>query len=152
MPLAGERERISITLELPWPVVETIALAARQEHRDLASERVKVAKALLANRQRRQEAFPAVVFGEPCWDMILNLYIASLTAHPIDVSSLCAASGAPKTTALRHLDKLVDDGLVIRSGDLVDARRIIVVASETLREQIERWIDHLALSLDLGSP
>jgi len=84
--------------------------------------------------------------------MILQLYIADKAGKPIDVSSLCASTGVPKTSALRHLDRLADEGLVRRYDDNVDGRRIFVQPNDALRLQIERWLDAASLSLEIGPP
>ena len=84
--------------------------------------------------------------------MILHLYLSDIDGQPIDVSSLCASSGAPKTTALRHLDKLASAGLIKRIHDATDARRIFVRPDEVLRERIGQWFDRVMLSLDICPP
>lgn len=152
MPFADEQERIPVRLELPRSVVEAAILAALTEDRDIARDRERLARIIVTNRQRRQAYFPSIAFGEPSWDMILHLYLSDISGQPIDVSSLCASSGAPKTTALRHLDKLTGAGLVKRIGDATDARRIFVRPDDALRERIGQWFDRVMLSLDVCPP
>lgn len=126
-------------------------LAARREARDEPKDRERLARIMLRSRQRRKDSFPSVIFGEPGWDMILQLYVAHCAGETIDVSGLCGCTGVPKTTALRHLDRLAAQQLVERLDDSADGRRIFVRLSRTLREQTEQWLDAASLSLDLGS-
>lgn len=123
-------------------------LAARGDQRE--KDRESLARVILKGRQRRSTYLPAVAFGEPGWDMILQLYVADCTGRPIDVSALCSSTGVPKTTALRHLDRLAARDLVERRSDDADGRRIFVLMGDTLRSQTERWLDATALALDLG--
>ncbi|WP_143066761.1 MarR family transcriptional regulator [Sphingobium sp. YR768] len=106
---------------------------------------------MLRSRERRKHSFPSVTFGEPGWDMILQLYVAYCAGEVIDVSGLCGCTGVSKTTALRHLDRLAAQQLVERLDDSADGRRIFVQPSKTLLEQTEQWLDAASLSLDIES-
>ncbi|MDQ1158905.1 DNA-binding MarR family transcriptional regulator [Sphingomonas sp. SORGH_AS 950] len=152
MPLADEQDRISVRVELPRTFVEAVILSARRDTGDRADQRNRLARIILKNRQRRQEMFPAVAFGEPAWDMILQIYVADHAGQAVDVSSLCASTGIPKTSALRHLDRLVECGLVRRQPDTVDTRRVYVLPNDALREQTERWLDTMNLAVEIGPP
>lgn len=151
MPRADEHDRISVRLELPRRFVEAVILAASREARDRPKDRERLARVMLRSRQRRKDSFPSVIFGEPGWDMILQLYVSYCEGEPIDVSGLCGCTGVSKTTALRHLDRLAAQQLVERLDDSADGRRVFVRLSKTLREQTEQWLDAASLSLDIGS-
>jgi DNA-binding MarR family transcriptional regulator len=58
--------------------------------------------------------------------MLLDLAASSAEFKRVSVSSLCYASGAPATTALRWIAALVDCGLVSRTPDSGDGRRVFV--------------------------
>ncbi len=152
MPLADEQERVGIRLELPRSIVETVILAARRQTFDQRQDRERLARIILKSRQRRAAGFPGVAFGEPGWDMILQLYIADCVGQPIDVTGLCGSAGVPKTTALRHLDQLERLQLVERRDDDTDGRRIFVELTPSLRAQAERWLDSTCIALDIGPP
>lgn len=126
-------------------------LAARREARDRPKDRERLARVMLRSRERRRDSFPSVIFGEPGWDMILQLYVSHCEGEPIDVSGLCGCTGVSKTTALRHLDRLAAQDLVERLDDTMDGRRVFVRLSNALREQTEQWLDAANLSLDIGS-
>ena len=152
MAPTDDQERVGIQLELPRSVVESVILAARRRDHDQQEERERLARIIVRSRQQRAASFPAIVFGEPGWDMILQLYIADCAGRPVDVSSLCAATGVAKTTALRHLDRLEQLDILERRADRVDGRRIFVLLREDLRRQTERWLDSMRLALDIGTP
>lgn len=73
-----------------------------------------------------QDKVPVDLFGEPAWDMLLDLYIAKHTGKRISVSSLCAAASVPATTAIRWINIMVDKGLVSRDDDRTDGRRVFI--------------------------
>lgn len=80
--------------------------------------------------------------------MMLDLYIADYYGRQVDISGLCIAAGTPTTTALRHIETLVEHGYVIRRSDAHDGRRTIVVASETLRSGLNTWLDQHVAEVD----
>lgn len=74
-------------------------------------------------RRRRERFFGSDLFGEPAWDMLLELYAAELAGRRECVSGLCCVSGVPTTTALRWISLLEDSGWIARKADVLDRRR-----------------------------
>ena len=85
-----------------------------------------VARHMYHQRRRRREFFGAKLFGEPAWDLLLDLYIAAREDKRVSVTSACIAADVPSTTALRWIGVLEKEGLVIRENDVADARRIFI--------------------------
>lgn len=73
-------------------------------------------------RRRRDRVF-GPLFGEPGWDVLLDLLIMEGKGRRVPVSSACIASGASHSTALRQIDELVRQGLIERERDEHDKRR-----------------------------
>lgn len=101
----------------------------------LSSERraefARQARQLYANRRRRTEIFANTeLFGEPAWDILLDLYVAHSERKSVSVSSACIGSAAPPTTGLRWLGLLAEHDLVMREHDASDQRRVIVRLTE----------------------
>jgi DNA-binding MarR family transcriptional regulator len=95
------------------------------------SDAVEAARRYLRLRRRRESLFASGgfgegMFGEPVWDMILDLYVARSQGKRISVSSLCLAAAVPPTTALRHINLMVQGGLATRQGDPDDARKVYI--------------------------
>lgn len=103
------------------------------------------ARMLLAIRRLRDQLFPQQLLGEPSWNILLDLYVADIEDRPISVSSACLASAAPATTGLRHLDFLVEQGLVVREADKTDKRRIFVKLSPGTRSAFESFMKRLTV-------
>ncbi len=93
-------------------------------HVDLDAETLRIAKFLYEARRRRDAASPIRgLFGEPGWDILLDLFIARKSRTPLQVSSVCAGAGLPSTTVLRWIARLEREGLIVRVADQEDARR-----------------------------
>jgi len=67
--------------------------------------------------------FDSILFGEPGWDILLDLYVATVQDRKISVSSACIGAAVPSTTALRWLNLLSERGMIERYPDPLDARR-----------------------------
>ncbi|MBO9711914.1 winged helix DNA-binding protein [Sphingomonas sp.] len=101
-------------------------------------------RAILRARRMRDEFFPAGLFPDPAWDMLLDLYATHLEEAKVTVSALCIASAVPATTALRWLEILESEGLVVRNPDTKDRRRIHVSLSD---DGLARMRDYLAAGI-----
>lgn len=91
---------------------------------EIDAESYRLAKALYELRRRRDAANPIKgLFGEPGWDILLDLYLARHRNEELQVSSVCIEAGVPSTTILRWIARLEREGLVYRATDRGDARR-----------------------------
>lgn len=99
--------------------------SGRNHHRDDPMWLV-MARQAYRDRRRRNELFDSDLFGEPAWDILLDLFIAAKEAKPISITSACIGAAAPSTTALRWLNILERQGLIEREGDARDLRRSFV--------------------------
>jgi len=90
----------------------------------------RMVRQVIANRQARARFFDAELFGDPAWDMLLDLTAARGEGAEVSVTSLCIASGVPATTALRWLTQMVESGLFVRVPDPADRRRAFIALSD----------------------
>jgi hypothetical protein len=109
-------------------------LVPPQTRRDLVQR-------LIVERRDRARYFDADLFGEPIWDMLLDLYVAEIDGRQISVKSLCIASCVPGTTALRQLDTLTRRGLLMRRPDPFDRRRSFVCMAAGVADRITAYLD-----------
>lgn len=85
------------------------------------------ARRLYRDRRARGGLFgDEALFGEPAWDLLLDLFIAAKERKRVPVTSACIGAAVPTTTALRWLAVMEDRGLILREADPSDARRIFV--------------------------
>ncbi len=85
---------------------------------------------IIANRQARAKFFDPALFGDPAWDMLLDLTAAHAEGARVSVTSLCIAAAVPATTALRWLTQMVESGIFIRVPDPSDKRRAFIALSD----------------------
>jgi len=106
---------------------ETASLSPTQRRKVFAD----MARATYAKRRKRSAIFgDPELFGEPAWDILLDLYIAQAEEKPVSVSSACIGSASPPTTGLRWLGVLAEQGLIEREHDPEDQRRVLVHLTE----------------------
>lgn len=85
-----------------------------------------VAEAEYRARGDRNKYIDAELLGEPCWDILLDLFVNHVRGKRQSVTSCAIASRVPPTTALRWIGELEQRGSVRRVKDPVDARRVYV--------------------------
>lgn len=90
----------------------------------------QMVRQIIANRQARARFFAPELFGDPAWDMLLDLTAAHGEGARVSVTSLCIAAGVPATTALRWLTQMVESGIFVRVPDPADRRRAFIALSE----------------------
>lgn len=106
-------------------------------------KRRQMAESLVAARRRRSELMPGVEFGEPCWDILLDLYLAHSRQRRISISSVCIAAGVPTTTALRHIHTMLRRGQLLREADQTDGRRAFITLAPEMILAVEQVLDFL---------
>ncbi len=120
--------------------VQADARMHRKLYGDLAREAYAV-------RRRRTAIFDNdELFGEPAWDILLDLYIANVENKSVSVSSACIGSAAPPTTGLRWLGVLSEQGLIAREHDPEDQRRVLVRLTEKGLTAMDEYFASLGLT------
>ncbi len=113
------------------------------DERTAYRQRAKAVRRMLRQRRMREQYFPADLFADPAWDMLLDLYAARLERQPVSVSSLCIAAAVPATTALRWIKTMTDAGLFLREADPHDGRRIFIGLAEAAFDALARYFEAL---------
>lgn len=89
-----------------------------------------IASRVYGSRRRRARHFDPTMFGDPAWDMLLDLFIARARGKEVQTLSLCMASGVPGTTALRWIAVLEKHGLVERRATPHDRRAKLIALTQ----------------------
>lgn len=150
-PLADELMAIADRLRIAasiWPGEDAPTPRANDTSREFQSQQrpshnhLALARKAYALRRKRGAIFGNPdLFGEPAWDILLDLFIAQGEGKSVSVSSACIGSAAPATTGLRWLGVLADEGLIKREPDPEDNRRVMVRLTHTGRAAMERYFE-----------
>lgn len=105
---------------------------------------LKKAEKIYKFRRQREKTFASGdLFGDPGWDILLDLYISHLKGIFISVTSACSAAQVPLTTGLRWLTEMEKENLIERAFDEKDHRRrwvrLTPVAIKKMTELLEMY-------------
>lgn len=89
-------------------------------------------------RRYRDRAFgKAELFGEPSWDMLVDLFIAIEEGRRLTAAELCSVAGAPFHTAYRWLALMESQGLVVRLFSENDPKESGIIISAQARQDMK---------------
>jgi DNA-binding MarR family transcriptional regulator len=91
-----------------------------------------------ARRERARYLCPEL-FAEPAWDILLDLLRAEIARQRVSVSSLCIASGVPATTALRYINTMTEQEIIVRRRDPRDGRRVFIELTSKVSGALRRY-------------
>jgi len=106
---------------------------------------VEIARRLYQLRKRRDAELGNLLFSEPAWDILLDLFISDYDDRQLSVSAVCIGARAPSATALRYLSLLQESELVERVRDVTDGRRSHVKLTILGRRRMTNLLAMLAL-------
>jgi hypothetical protein len=121
---------------------------AQSQTSQAQAARVATARWLYWSRGLRPFTLEGDIFGEPAWDLLLDLYIREKSGARSSVTSACIGSRAPHTTALRHIAALCRKGWITRLPDEADKRRFWLVLTSAAIEKLDQHFDKLAETVD----
>lgn len=117
-----------------------VTFAPQQETAASQQWFIERATTLMKDRQLRKRFLPVDLFREPGWDMMIAIYIADSAGDPVNVKTLVAMVDGPATTSQRWIDHLDRLGLVSRTTDPFDRRRIEVSLTAAGRTAMEGYL------------
>lgn len=98
------------------------------------------ARRLLRVRAQRNDIVGAESLRDPAWDMLLDLYGNESGDGAMMISALCMGSGVPQTTALRHIYRLAELGLLEIADHPTDQRRTMVRLADHVVPRMARLL------------
>lgn len=122
-----------------WMVEDRTTLTPHKRIGKPALPDPRYLRRIIQHRQLRTRHFPADLFADPAWDIILDLAIARIEQKRVSITSACIASGVPPTTALRWITHMTNLGLLKRTEDDLDKRRAFVALSDKAAEALARY-------------
>jgi len=97
-------------------------------------------EALLRLRRTREQYFGSTLFGEPAWDIMIELMIARIDGHEKKTSELGAFLGSSDSDRRAFIDALIESRLVERFHNGNDeADDYVALSSEAARRMAELY-------------
>lgn len=101
----------------------------------------EVAAQLYQERRLRDACFKEVdIFGEPAWDILLDVAFAEAKGERLSISKVCIGSCVPVSTALRWINILHSRDLVYKVGDTGDPLETFVRLTEQGHEKTKKYL------------
>lgn len=118
--LRAEMQALKCSLEQAIGKDQGPVVPPPREPRQIDADMVrKLARAEAA----RASVIGGKILGDPAWNILLDLLLASLEGRRVAVSSACIVTGVATTTALRLINRMISDGVLVRVPDEADGRR-----------------------------
>lgn len=103
------------------------------------------ARRLIVERRMRDRLLNTPeLFGEPAWDILLDLFVAHVSGQLVSTSNACISSTAPATTGLRYLKALEDKKLIERVRHQSDGRVVYVSLTQNAVTQMIHLLSRYA--------
>ena len=138
-------ERVDAIDRQTRKLIEDAERAAAMHDADLT----EFARQILAGRRQRDVYFDPMLFSNPAWDILLNLYIADGEGRRVSVIESCAASTVPQGVALRWLGYLKQEDMVVETPDPAHPRHTMIRLTDQTRMAISAYLGSL-FALGLG--
>lgn len=139
--LADEVRRLASLLQKDGGPDVDGAHSHRRSDKDLDAVLVKK---LIRAEYSRARVIGGKILGDPAWNILLDLLLASLEGRHVAVSSACIVAGVATTTALRLVNRMVEDQVLVRIPDENDGRRHFLAIEPTVEQALKAYILDLA--------
>lgn len=113
------------------------APAASTEDLALENARASIRRRLL----RRQLIGAEELFGEPAWEMLIDLFIHGCERKLLSITSLCVTASMPMSSCLRLTQKLCDAGILLRVPDRMDGRRSFIRLQPAIAHRMRAYFE-----------
>lgn len=100
----------------------------------------ELVRAARAHWERRKCVLPGLTLEDPRWLMALELLLAAEEGRAVTVTNLTAAAQVPFSTALRHINAMVEEGLLQRVKHPTDGRVAFVTLSADLARSLTAYL------------
>jgi DNA-binding MarR family transcriptional regulator len=120
-------------------------LRPRRKHQSQAMTEDHIVSILIL-RRARDEMLGTSLFAEPAWDVLLELYAASLGGRRMSLRDVALAIKVPESTAARWIAALADHGLICSQGAPDEGGAAWIDLTERGTTKMKRLADHWQLA------
>ena len=137
--MANRFQITALTKRLDPPVVRD--RPAKRNSRPTEEELQAFTRMLLKFQHNKSKFFDPAVLTGPSWEILLDIAEATLRGEAVPASSASASTHVPLSTALRHVNNLVNAGLVRRWTDPTDKRRTLLELEPHAVAAMQRYLE-----------
>jgi CheY-like chemotaxis protein/DNA-binding MarR family transcriptional regulator len=137
--MANRFQITALTKRLDPPVVRD--RPAKRNSRPTEEELQAFTRMLLKFQHNKSKFFDPAVLTGPSWEILLDIADATLRGEAVPASSASASTHVPLSTALRHVNNLVNAGLVRRWTDPTDKRRTLLELEPHAVAAMQRYLE-----------
>jgi FixJ family two-component response regulator/DNA-binding MarR family transcriptional regulator len=129
----------ALTKRLDPPILRD--RSAKQDIKPTEEELQAFTRMLLKFQHNKSKFFDPAVLTGPSWEILLDIAEATLRGESVPASSASASTHVPLSTALRHVNNLVEAGLVRRWTDPKDKRRTLLELEPHAVVAMQRYLE-----------
>lgn len=111
-----------------------------QKHSDLTS--VYFAAHIAEQNKLRSEYFKALQFGDPVWDILLDIYVAENADRPTTLEAIADRQEMPQALCNRYIQYLVEREAVFENRNQYTASKFGFLASDKTKQEIAAWLSN----------
>lgn len=137
--MANRFQITALTKRLDPPVVRD--RPARLNSKPTEEDLQAFTRMLLKFQHNKSKFFDPAVLTGPSWEILLDIAEATLRGEAVPASSASASTLVPLSTALRHVNNLVNAGLVRRWTDPTDKRRTLLELEPHAVAAMQRYLE-----------
>ena len=94
----------------------------------------------IRRRTLRQQLLGSTeLFGDPAWEMLLDVLAHECEGKDISITAMCVTSGIPVSSALRLAQKLCAAGILNRVPDFFDGRRTFMRLNPAVSHKLRAY-------------
>jgi hypothetical protein len=117
----------------------------------IEARRRKLASWLLDSHDSRRALFRSLTFFDPTSDVLLRAFVAESRGGCISVSDLVEIADLPRSTALRYVRVLVEEGALVTT-EAEQTHESCLGLTAGARSTLEAWLDKIDQELPLTTP
>ncbi|GAA0468515.1 hypothetical protein GCM10009096_06790 [Parasphingorhabdus litoris] len=127
------------------PQIDDFANRDNNKHSDLTH--LKFAAHVVQQNNKRSDYFKGLTFGDPVWDILLDIYVSEKTNQPTTTEAISSRQKKPNSLCQRCINYLLDNNAIYENRNRYTATEFQYLASDETKQQIAAWLDNcLALA------
>ena len=97
----------------------------------------------IANQNKlRSDYFKDLVFGDPIWDILLDIYISEEMDRPTTVDAISNRQDKSHSLCRRCVTYLLEQDAVFENRNQYTAQKFSFLASDKTKQQIAAWLNN----------